>query len=254
MARAIAGIELPLRVGNGFSKLKVGVDGQSSVQPRSGMGCLKLVLSNEGMGVRRSLQGNKSHFHFGCVKRLDAAWSSISSSPSSVSSETPAGSEESGTVEVSTPPDLRLSDGPSLEDRVEMVIFNCRFLTLMAVVGSLAGSLVCFLKGGVYVIESFKVWFSSFLQHHGTGKVILLLVEALDVYLMGTVMLIFGMGVYGLFISNIEVPSENSTGQVSETVYGSSLFGLFRLQERPNWINIKSLEELKAKLDKYKIP
>ncbi|KAH9301713.1 hypothetical protein KI387_013296, partial [Taxus chinensis] len=109
-------------------------------------------------------------------------------------------------------------------------IFNCRFLTLMAVVGSLAGSVLCFLKGGVYVFESFKEWFSSCLQNHGTGKVILLLVEALDVYLMGTVMLIFGMGLYGLFINNLEVAAKNCSGQVTATVFGSNLFGLFKLQ------------------------
>ncbi|KAJ0037970.1 hypothetical protein Pint_23912 [Pistacia integerrima] len=53
---------------------------------------------------------------------------------------------------------------------------------------------------------------------------VLRLVEAIDVYLAGTVMLIFGMGLYGLFISN--VPPD----------------------ERPKWMKISSLDELKTKV------
>lgn len=48
-----------------------------------------------------------------------------------------------------------------------------------------------------------------------------------DVYLAGTVMLIFGMGLYGLFISNVspDVPSS-----VDRALKGSSLFGMFALK------------------------
>lgn len=48
-----------------------------------------------------------------------------------------------------------------------------------------------------------------------------------DVYLAGTVMLIFGMGLYGLFISNVptDVPSS-----ADRALKGSSLFGMFALK------------------------
>ena len=48
-----------------------------------------------------------------------------------------------------------------------------------------------------------------------------------DVYLAGTVMLIFGMGLYGLFISNVppDVPPS-----VDRALKGSSLFGMFSLK------------------------
>jgi len=136
-----------------------------------------------------------------------------------------------------------------VEEFIEKAIFNCRFLTLMAVAGSLAGSMLCFLKGCAFVFDSFKEYFQSYIYHHGSGKVILLLVEAVDVYLMGTVMLIFGMGLYELFVNSLEIPDRNSTQQTSRaTVCGSNLFGLFRLQERPKWLEIQSLDELKTKL------
>nr|DAD29663.1 TPA_asm: hypothetical protein HUJ06_031131 [Nelumbo nucifera] len=68
---------------------------------------------------------------------------------------------------------------------------------------------------------------------------VLRLVEAIDVYLAGTVMLIFGMGLYGLFINNVptDVPSN-----IDRALKGSSLFGMFTLKERPKWMKISSLD------------
>ena len=48
-----------------------------------------------------------------------------------------------------------------------------------------------------------------------------------DVYLAGTVMLIFGMGLYGLFISNV---SPDEPPSVDRALQGSSLFGMFALK------------------------
>lgn len=237
MVIAIARIQFPLTRGNGFLKPQVGIDGKYSSQYKLGhryvdllgMGRSGIVLSNPAIAVRGfSLKSKENEM----PKRINALSSPLISSM-----------ESEGTVSTSAH-----LNAPTLEDRVEMTIFNCRFLTLMAVVGSLSGSVLCFLKGGVYVFESFKEWFCFCLQNRGTGKVILLLVEALDVYLMGTVMLIFGMGLYGLFINNLEVTAENCNGQASGTICGSNLFGLFKLQERPTWLKTNSLEELKSKL------
>lgn len=46
-------------------------------------------------------------------------------------------------------------------------------------------------------------------------------------YLAGTVMLIFGMGLYGLFISNV---SPDVPPTVDRALKGSSLFGMFALK------------------------
>ncbi|RVX00435.1 hypothetical protein CK203_024546 [Vitis vinifera] len=125
------------------------------------------------------------------------------------------------------------------------VIFDFRFLALLAVGGSLAGSLLCFLNGCVYIVDAYKVYWTSCVKGIHTGKMVLRLVEAIDVYLAGTVMLIFGMGLYGLFISNVppDVPPS-----VDRALKGSSLFGMFALKERPKWMKISSLDELKTKV------
>lgn len=127
----------------------------------------------------------------------------------------------------------------AVEGSVEKVIYGCRFFTLFGVWGSLVGSILCFIKGCTYVAMSFMEYF---VNH---TNVILLLVEAIDVYLLGTVMLVFGMGLYELFVSNLDLakslPEERNQQR-------SNLFGLFTLQERPQWLEIKSVNELKTKL------
>ncbi|PIA45315.1 hypothetical protein AQUCO_01700686v1 [Aquilegia coerulea] len=133
----------------------------------------------------------------------------------------------------------------STESNIERVIFDFRFLALLAVAGSLAGSLLCFLNGCVYIVEAYKIYWTSCSKGVHTGQMVLRLVEAIDVYLAGTVMLIFGMGLYGLFISNV---SPDVPANVDRALKGSSLFGMFALKERPKWMKISSLNELKTKV------
>ncbi|KAL3613801.1 hypothetical protein CASFOL_041875 [Castilleja foliolosa] len=122
---------------------------------------------------------------------------------------------------------------------IEKVIYGCRFFAILAVFGSLVGSFLCFVKGCVYVVSSFQDYFIDRV------KVISWLVEATDVYLLGTVMLVFGMGLYELFISNLDKAKSMSDGQSTDR---SNLFGLFALKERPRWLEIKTVNELKTKL------
>ncbi|GKV12619.1 hypothetical protein SLEP1_g23741 [Rubroshorea leprosula] len=124
-------------------------------------------------------------------------------------------------------------------------IFDFRFAALLAVGGSLAGSVLCFLNGCVYIVDAYKVYWSSCVKGIHSGQMVLRLVEAIDVYLAGTVMLIFGMGLYGLFISNVP---PNSPPNADRALKGSSLFGMFALKERPKWMKISSLDELKTKV------
>lgn len=145
----------------------------------------------------------------------------------------------SAAVEAGASPSSRELWNARAEDGIERAIFNFRFLTLLAIGGSLAGSLLCFLKGCGYVFESFNV------HRFATGQILLKLVEAVDVYLFGTVLLIFGMGVYGLFISNV---ATDTAACDDRALQNTSLFGLFLLKRRPKWMRIGSLDELKTKL------
>ncbi|PSR91343.1 GREB1-like protein [Actinidia chinensis var. chinensis] len=94
-------------------------------------------------------------------------------------------------------------------------------------------------KGCTYVVSAFQQYLVN------RGKVIFLLVEAIDVYLLGTVMLVFGVGLYELFISTLDTAKLQSEENFP---YRSNLFGLFTLKERPKWLEIKTVNELKTKL------
>ncbi|XP_015575056.1 uncharacterized protein LOC8280143 [Ricinus communis] len=137
------------------------------------------------------------------------------------------------------PPPVVAPKMQAIEEEIEKVIYRCRFLAIFGVWGSLLGSFLCFVKGCTYVGSSFMEYFVN------RGKVILLLVEAIDVYLLGTVMLVFGMGLYELFVSNLDTAKLFSGDRVPNR---SNLFGLFTLKERPRWLEIKTVNDLKTKL------
>lgn len=59
-------------------------------------------------------------------------------------------------------------------------------------------------------------------------------------------MLVFGMGLYELFVSNLG--ASQSLSEENAWAYRSNLFGMFSLKERPKWLNIKTVNELKTKL------
>ncbi|XP_038898873.1 uncharacterized protein LOC120086339 isoform X2 [Benincasa hispida] len=127
----------------------------------------------------------------------------------------------------------------TIEEELEKAIYRCRFMAFLGVLGSLIGSVLCFIKGCVHVAASFSEYFVN------RGKVIMLLVEAIDVYLLGTVMLVFGTGLYELFISHLGSARSSSKSSVE---HKSNLFGLFTLKERPKWMNMTTVNELKTKL------
>ncbi|KAG2239691.1 hypothetical protein Bca4012_023591 [Brassica carinata] len=164
------------------------------------------------------------------TKRL--AWSL--SSPGRFLSSRVASASASGAVTSTSTNRLE-----GLEEGIEKVIYRCRFMAFLGTLGSLFGSVLCFIKGCQYVADSFVQYTVN------RGKVILLLVEAIDTYLLGTVMLVFGMGLYELFISNLKTSETISHDIVSNR---SSLFGMFPLKERPQWLEVKTVSELKTKL------
>ncbi|GMN47625.1 hypothetical protein TIFTF001_016811 [Ficus carica] len=116
-------------------------------------------------------------------------------------------------------------------------------------------------EGSTHVIESFV----EYVVNH--GKVILLLVEAIDVYLLGTVMLVFGMGLYELFVSNLDMSHfydvvttavscviisfriRYPLNQPSSSVNSREITSKSEINsERPKWLDIKTVNELKTKL------
>lgn len=98
-----------------------------------------------------------------------------------------------------------------IETLFESVLWNSRFVVLFAVIGSLLAGLAIFYMATVDVVillQHIVHYASSELTtearkalHDGTVSHI---VEVVDGYLLATVMLIFSLGLYELFISDID--------------------------------------------------
>ncbi len=117
-----------------------------------------------------------------------------------------------------------------LEETFETFLFNCRFLVLFAVIGSLVASLVMFLKGTLEVIQgigSFRSLIQFTATHDDDKSIILAFIPAIDSYLFATILLIFAMGYYELFISKIDPSCRN-------------------MESRPKWLIIRNLDDLKT--------
>ena len=115
----------------------------------------------------------------------------------------------------------------------EKVLYFSRFLTLLSVIGSLISAVVLFVYGTINVYVAFRGFLSHPVStgHAQLGELLAVFVSSVDVYLFAMVLIIFGMGVYELFISKID-PVET------------------KLDARPSWLRITSIDDLKSSLGK----
>ncbi|XP_022772804.1 uncharacterized protein LOC111315386 [Durio zibethinus] len=125
---------------------------------------------------------------------------------------------------------------------IEKVIVDCRFFTIFAVAGSLLGSILCFMEGGFLILKSYLQYFYSLSQKSDQEHIIHLLIEAIDMFLVGTGMLIFGMGLYIMFVG-----SKTMKGG-APSLPRSNLFGLSHLKTLPAWVEMKSVSQAKSKI------
>jgi uncharacterized membrane protein YqhA len=117
--------------------------------------------------------------------------------------------------------------------RFESLLFYSRYLSIFAVIGSLLSACALFVRGSEVVIRGLVDFFKTngFKYHGEYEKLIEAFVSSVDIYLFAMVLIIFGMGVYELFINKID-PVEK------------------KVDSRPSWLQISSIDELKSSLGK----
>ena len=125
-----------------------------------------------------------------------------------------------------------------VEEWFESALYNCRFLVMFAVLGTMVAAGVLFLKGSVEIIQGVNGFFRH-VDFSGPTvtddkTVILAFIPAIDNYLFATVLLIFSMGIYELFVSKID-PSMKTP------------------DSRPNWLNINNLDDLQTHISEVVI-
>lgn len=101
-----------------------------------------------------------------------------------------------------------------VESIFERWLWNSRLLVMLAVVPSLVGALVLFVIGTIDII---KVVVGTLAYYVAGGAedihdtVIPDIIMAVDIYLIAIVLLIFGLGVYRLFVSPIEQAEDHAS-------------------------------------------
>ncbi|MDA0990277.1 MAG: YqhA family protein [Verrucomicrobia bacterium] len=120
----------------------------------------------------------------------------------------------------------------TLEVVIELFLWNFRYVILLGVAGLLVGSLVIFVVGAASTIGVVEMAISGILREgtHLTastyGDIIVKVILCIDDFLLGIVLLVFGLGTYDLFVSRIDPATEQT-------------------DVRPHWLVFDSLDELK---------
>ena len=120
-----------------------------------------------------------------------------------------------------------------IERLFEGLIWNSRFVVLLAVIFGLIGAIILFVVASMDIWEVAVFTFNTIITHgHPEGyheTIVAGIIGAVDLYLIAVVMFIFSFGLYELFISDIEA---------AEGKNGSKLLA------------IHSLDQLKDKIAK----
>lgn len=105
-----------------------------------------------------------------------------------------------------------------LEKLFEGTMWQTRLFVLFAVIFGLLGSLVLFLVASNDIYEvlkyTFHVYYNGLHPENFHEELVSRIIGAVDLYLIAVVMLIFGFGLYELFISKIDPAEESEAGNI----------------------------------------
>ncbi|NEW61283.1 YqhA family protein, partial [Sulfurovum sp. bin170] len=115
----------------------------------------------------------------------------------------------------------------------EKILWNTRYFVLLAVVFSILGGIALFFVASIdiygVISNIIMTYFNGLHPEKFHEEIVSGLIGAVDLYLMAVVMFIFGFGLYELFISEVDIATEESISNI---------------------LKVHSLDELKDKLGK----
>lgn len=122
-----------------------------------------------------------------------------------------------------------------LERIFENGLWSSRFIVILAVIFGLIGAIILFIVASVDIFSTVKYVFNTYASHahpeHFHDDIVGEIIGAVDLYLIGVVMLLFSFGLYELFISDIDA-AKSKEGEESKI------------------LAIHSLDQLKDKISK----
>tara|TARA_Y100000589_G_C26957853_1_gene549334 strand:+ start:212 stop:772 length:561 start_codon:yes stop_codon:yes gene_type:complete len=124
-----------------------------------------------------------------------------------------------------------IEDQSLIEQIFEKILWSTRYTVILAVIFSVLGSIALFILGSYEIVDTLFSKLPKLLmgKTHNHSELLYKLITAVDLYLIGVVLLIFGFGIYELFISKIDIA---------------------RRDESVTILEIENLEELKNKIIK----
>ena len=101
-----------------------------------------------------------------------------------------------------------------MEKIFERGLWATRYIVLLAVIFSMLGAISLFVIGSKEIIESVI----EYIKHseHGHSNLLAHVITAVDLYLIGVVLIIFSFGIYELFISKIDIAIKNTDVTILE--------------------------------------
>ena len=122
-----------------------------------------------------------------------------------------------------------------LEKIFENTLWSSRFIIILAVIFGLIGAIVLFIVASFDIYDTTKYVITTYMSHahpqNFHDNVVGGVIGAVDLYLIGIVMLLFSFGIYELFISDID-PAKDKEGEENKI------------------LAIHSLDQLKDKISK----
>ena len=101
-----------------------------------------------------------------------------------------------------------------MEKMFEGSLWASRFMVILAVVFGLIGAIVLFVVASFDIYETAKFVLNTYITHAHPENfhedVVGGIIGAVDLYLIGVVMLLFSFGLYELFISDIDAAKDES--------------------------------------------
>ena len=116
-----------------------------------------------------------------------------------------------------------------LIQKFEDILYYSRYFAFVAVIGAILSSFILFIQGFGLIIKGLVGFFQDPYEKYEI--LFEKLVSSVDVFLFALVLIIFGVGVYELFIANID-PEDKPA------------------DTRPTWLKISSVDDLKSSLGK----
>jgi len=113
-------------------------------------------------------------------------------------------------------------------DKIEGAVDRLRYISLIAVIASGLGSILMFLIGAIKTGWAYLAYFSGGIAHQpdlSAKAAITYMIQAIDVFLIGLVLMIFAGGIYNLFIRS----PESGSAEIDSWVKVTSITQLKRI-------------------------